>query len=487
MDDNQAFSYSRLNGSLIRSNRMVPYIIIGAVMLVWALFYNFLPWYISIFFPIAFFSFVIFLINPEIAVYALTFMVPIFGNRLGFYFDFTHIGLKSSKTIPLFLLFLAAGAAALFVRRASKYEAGNPFSNPLPVLASAFLLIYALFSLEWAPYYYYGRVVTFFILLNFVLYYFVCSLINNETMHRRIMISFILSGVVIAVLTILSFYQIPKKTFYFKYFTDSVTFIFNNLTEVKYRGHALGHPNHTSLTLNLATFAAFGLLLYENSKKMRVFLISSIMVMIFANILTGSKGGVGSFLLALIFLAVCSSVSRKHLWKNIIVWFLIIVGLLLLSFTYTSSRRTPRLMKVSYRGETVSLKTRIEMWKAGKTELQRKHLMLIGLGPGGFEKTTEYPHAHNHILSFYFDFGIPGLLFALFLYLSFAVISLKFLKSHWVQTNYLQVMCIALISGMIAIAIHGTVDHYYAKSVIWLFLAFTAATYKLLKNQESNA
>lgn len=460
-----------------------PYLITGAILFFWAVICAYFPWYQSLLLLITFFSGVILLIRPEAAAYILALMVPLFGNRLAFYFDFAEIGVRTSKAVPFYLIFLVLGIISLYFRKTSGLVEKKPFRNPLPFTAALLFVLYAYISLSWAPYYNYARVGFFFVIMNFAIYYFVSSVVREESSHRRFMVSWIIGGIIISVLTLLSFDNIPEKDFFTKRISSWATFIFNTTTEIKYRGHGIGHPNNTSLTLNMAFFISLGLFIAEKKLSRRILIGSAGLFILFADLLTASKGGIGSLLLGFYFFCVFSSVIKKKRIKLLVAAHVIVVLLLSFSILYTSFERTPRLLKTSYRGQTVSLDNRFDMWSAGLAQLKRKNLELTGLAPGGFERATEYPHAHSHIFSFYFDLGLAGALFALILYAGFFLAIRKFIKNNRTQDSYSRIMSLALIAGLVSAAIHGTIDHNYLKSVVWLFLASAAATLRLMENE----
>ena len=458
------------------------YLIAGVILFLWAVVCAYFPWYQSLIMLIAFLSGVLILVRPEIAVYLMAILVPLFGNRLGFYFDFTQIGLKTSKTIPFYQLFLLFGVVSIYFRKTSCLEERRSFSNPLPFTAALLFGFYAFLSLSWAPFQNYSKVVFYFVVMNFAIYYLVPSVVSNERIHRRLMVFWVIAGIVISVLTVLSYDNIPEKEFFAKRVASWATFIFNTTTEIKYRGHGIGHPNNTSLTLNMAFFITLGLFIADKSVRRRILLGAAGLFILFADLLTASKGGIGSLLLAFYFFCIFSSTIRKKTFKYLVAAHVVVVLLLSLSILYTATNRTPRLLKTSYRGQTVSLDNRYEIWNAGLDQMKRRNLLLKGLGPGGFERSTEYPHAHSHIFSFFFDYGIAGLLFVVVFYVSFLVFYWKFIQKNRVQESYSQIMSLAFIAGTVAVVIHGTIDHNDVKSVIRLVFAMAVATIRLHNN-----
>ncbi|MBI5492876.1 MAG: O-antigen ligase family protein [Deltaproteobacteria bacterium] len=468
-------------GRSIFSARVSPvrWVILASLLLIWAALFLYSRWYVSLPLMVVLFSSVIFLVRPEAAAYLMVFLVPTFFNYVGFYLNESNIGVRTNKIFPLFMVFLIPGALALLLKKLSRLHEGIKGGYFLGA-ASVLLVIYAAVSLSWAPSLDYGLVSLVIIMLNMVLCYFIIGLVNSETLHRRLMLCWVLAGVITAALVSLSIFDIPREEFFYRKVADLLTFIYNNSTKVKVRGHALGHPNAASTILNMAMSVNVGLLLFEKEKLIRRLLWASLMFMLFANFLTMSKAGIGSMIIVgCVFLVVYARL-RKRIIRNAILGIAAIVLVFVLSLIYTQEKRTPRLLNVSYRGQVISLDDRFKMWRAGLAQMKLRGDKVKGLGPGGFDYTTGYPHSHNLFLSFFFDFGAVGLVYASVLFLAFGKkIVTCFIRNFREQTTYLQVMTIAFSGGLLALGIHSTVDQYYFKSVIWLFFGLAVSTFNL--------
>jgi O-antigen ligase len=431
----------------------------------------------------------VFFIRPQWAAYVLVLLVPLLANYVGFYYEPTGIGTLSSKPIPVFAPVLIFAFTGLLFRKAARLPVGVvPVSSwTVPMLL---ITIYAYASLLlWAPYYEYGAVTLLIIVVNFVLYYYFVA-VTSESIHRRLMTCWVMAGVITSVMAILSFYQIPAQLFYSRDITESVVFTYINFTRFLFRGHALGHPNVAALVLNLTICVNVGLLLTEKSRTKAVFLWVSMALLIFGNFLTLSKAGLGSFMVMTVFLIFVLARLRERFFINMTKVMLGVALVFSLSFIYyqnaISKDRPFRLLSLSTRsgGEVTSLRHRIEMWKAGYAQMERRKLLTLGLGPGGFEKTTRYPHAHNMYFSLFFDLGVPGVMFGIFILISLGrhiwhAIGKYFRR----QTSYLEVMSLCLIGGLLSLAMQSTVDEYYYKHVAWIFLALAMSTFALARGE----
>lgn len=429
----------------------------------------------------------IFLLKPEWAAYILIFLVPILSNYVGFYFVSTGIGAKSTKTMPMFTIFLILGMIGLVVKKSARLHESIPLigSWAIPI---CFLVVYAYISLLWAPYTAFGHATLLIIIINFILCFYFIKVITDESMHKRLMICWVCVGVITSGLTILSLYNIPLKMFYSYKISDSIIFIYNNTTKFLYRGHAYGHPNVASTILNMTTCVTIGLLLTEKTRWKLIILWGALIIILFGNLLTLSKAGLGSLVVMLLFLMVMVSKLRKKLFINTVKMVIGVSLIFLFSFVYyqnTISRNRPfRLFTLSApsSNEIASLQHRIEFWKKGWAQMDRRNLILLGLGPGGFEKTTHIPHSHNLYFSFFFDLGVAGVIFELIILAVLIRYIWVFLRKYYKQQNsYLQIMSMSFIGGIVALAIHSTVDQYYYKSIIWLFMALAIITFSLMK------
>lgn len=307
-------------------------------------------------------------------------------------------------------------------------------------------------------------------------------MIYNEEIHRKFMWSWVFSGIISALLTILSITYVPNVVVNEK-IIDLINFIFiysAKLHDIKSRGFALGHPNYTSLVLNLSICVTIGLILFEERLSKKIFLIISVGFMIFANFLTTSKGGGVAFFLMCYFLLFFSSISRKRFYWNISFFTILCLVLFILALRYIHETKTPRLANI---GHEVSIKARFEIWASGIKYMKQNFLVFSGLGPGGFEYYTKFSHSHNIYLSFFFDYGLAGVLFLITVILIILKLIWDIRSSIFKQHTYLQTMSLAFCAGWLAIGIHGLVESFYNNHALWLFLALTISTLQLAKTE----
>lgn len=438
-----------------------------------------LPWYVYFgvlsTFVICFFFF----LKLEWGGYFLLVVVPILANYIGFFINFPE--LTYSSVIPLFAPFLFASFFYLGVYKAAKLKIPKSGKNPLTIPIAIFF-IYSIFSILWGPRFGWSLMAISLLFINTLLFSFTSKMVFSEESHRRFMWAWIISGIFSATLTVLSIPLTPNIIFNEK-FVDLINFFFvynTKMHDIKSRGFAIGHPNYTALILNISICVSLGFILIEQHLFKKIFLCISTSFMIFANFLTMSKGGGGAFLAMCYFLLSFSSISRRRLFRNMVVFTILCFFLFILALKYIHETKTPRLANI---GHEVSIMTRFEIWSAGLRYMKQHFLVFSGLGPGGFEYYTKFSHSHNIYLSFFFDYGLAGVLFLITVILIILKLLWDIRSSIFKQHTYLQTMSLAFCAGWLAIGIHGLVESSYNNHALWLFLALTISTFQLAKTE----
>lgn len=437
------------------------------------LFCTLIPWYYLAAIALFILGSAYFFVKYRAGMYVLILYIIIFGNYVGLELNTQGLSLRNLIPLyaPIYFSLLAAFISNKVAEKKKVFKSWNPLNIPIVILFfySLFTVIFSVSN--------YRLIVWFLLTLNLAIYYFILVVVDEETFHRNLMWCWIFAGNILSILVIISIFFKPKITFDFRIF-KWLDFVLNYNPHVQIRGYAIGHPNQTSLLLNLTSCIIFGMFFSTEKILKKRFLIASFLLCIFANLLTMSKAGMGSFWAMVHFLILFYGVLRKHLIRNIIIFNLVVICLFILSVLF-SQQTSPRLLKVSERGgyET-SAGSRLTIWNEGFKALKEHNLTLFGLGVGGFDLYTKFPHAHNLYLSFFFDFGLVGilciLLIMLILFNEFILRELNGILFY--QSGYFDNMSVAFIGGLIAIAIHSLVDHAYFKGVLWLFLGFAIST-----------
>ncbi len=452
-----------------------------------------LPWYVSLsLLIVSLIVWTLILIRPEFGAYFLLIYVPVFSHFIGICLNVN--GNIINKGLPFFIVILVIGLISIGIRKATKLHKDSTTKNPLSI-PLIILIAYGMLTLLWAPSLGYNLIVFSLLTANVLMFYFFTAVIENEKLHRQFMWCWVFSGIIIAILTVLSISYNPqiaigkpilnigsyKAIFFFDYPSWKAWRL------DQYRGHAIGHPNSTSLSLNLAICVTAGLLLVEKVKFKKIFLTVALLLMVFADFLTMSRAGIGSFLIMGYVIIFFSSALRKKIVVYSII-FAICFGLMFVgSVIYSKKAAAPGLLKAAKKEDIVSLENRFVIWQKGLSVMEKKSFLISGLGVGNFAYYTKYPHSHNLYLSFFFDFGLVGIIFLIIILLIFIKLVKDIFKVIYIQRTYFHTMSLVFFAGMLAIGIHSLVDFYYNKDSIWLFLALFISTLKLTKDELGTA
>jgi hypothetical protein len=254
----------------------------------------------------------------------------------------------------------------------------------------------------------------------------------------------------------------------------------------RYRGYSFELTNFASRTLNITASLIIGKLLFLSNKKENYFLFFLLFVTVFANCLTSSKGGLGAFLVMMFFIILFSTRLNKYPIRNSLFFLFGFISIFILSGVFVSTfGEAFHVTTIDTSESNVSLSTRLEYWKAGFNALSRENSFITGLGLGGYEyfsKSTVWPH--NIYFSFFFDFGLAGIMFLLSIFSIIIKYCFK-IKLFIYQKTYHQHMALSLFGGLIAIGVHGLVEFYYNQSIFWVYLAILFATFKFAANESS--
>lgn len=418
-----------------------------------------------------------FFIQYKIGIYLLIPLITVVWNFAGVYVDIADIPshiFELRYAIPLYTPLYFFMMATFIVRKCADLEPKLETKNPLtiPILL---LFFYITSNIIISPTTYHF-INWFFLCLNISVYYFIINIVKNEAFHRRLMWFWVLSGFLVTVLVIIKVLINPDPSIKYRYLyrlTDNINLIciYPNWYE---RGHSTGSPAYTSLLLNMTSSIVLGLFIYETNRYVKILLFILLGFYMFANVLTMAKAGIVSMWIMMHFFILCSSALRKKIIRNAVFLNFMIIVFILLSFLFTKEQRI-------FNTHGKSIGGRFDIWESGFAAMEKKSLILSGLGLGGYEDATIYPHAHNIYLSFFFDFGIIGVvcivLIMLVLFREFFLNeSRRILLS---QKNYYEIMSLAFLSGIIAVGLHGIMEYSYLHTIIWLFLGFAISTLQL--------
>ena len=450
---------------------------------VWSLLCVILPYYFVLSLLAFFVILLLILIKFKWGVYFLAFLVPIVSNYIGFSTEVSYIFKSGFKffnycdSVPFFMLISLPTIFSLALNRIARLR--NYFArSPLNILF-LILLCWLFLLLLYSPNISYSIVVFFNFAINILLFYLMVYSIDEESFHRKLIWCWIFTGLIIASIAFASCY------FVFEYvhkidLWGGVSFISFIETHIVGRAQGLGHPNETSLLLNLFICITMGMMLCEKNKIKKGICGTILLFLIFANFLTMSKSGMLAFLIMIHFLLVSISALRMHFFRNLVLFNTVWIILFCLGIIFIGDTKTPRLIAGGSSSE-LGLDLRLKMWKEGVSNLIN-NTAGIGLGPGGFRyyTKTHMPYPHSLYVSILCDFGFVGLL--LFL-LAILVMAYNYFKMLRFQETYLQIMFLCCCGGLLALGVHGLVDSTYLASYIWFFLGLSTATFHLAQKE----
>lgn len=423
----------------------------------------------------------LFAVKPEWGLYFLIFSVPLVGNRIGF--TYRELWNPRMNVVPLFLFLLAGNILLVAMLKAAKIRRPSTLRNPLRVPIIIFLY-YSMLTIFWTPDVWSSVTEFVFFSSNIVLFFFIVSMITQEDIHRNCVYWFLASTVVASVLTIFAILVHPNIQIEERVWGPWLFNVFWD-PKVRIRGYAIEQPNFTSLELNLGISAVIGMFFAIKATPRKFLLGLFLGLFWFSNCLTTSKGGLGAMLfMGYFFLAAYFSL-RKRFFTHLCVLMVAFILMWIISMKFVSlageALRSDILAQST--SDSVSIQTRLQMWKEGFQAIARTQRELTGLGLGGFQYYTQRSWAHNLWFSFYFDFGVVGLGFLCGTLLIIGKLCYAMKRIFVQQTTYFQNMSIAFCGGLIAIGVHSVVDFYHSLSMLWVYLALMIATLNLTRRE----
>lgn len=415
------------------------------------------------------------LIKPAWGIYLLVFSVPLLGGQLGLInSDYEW---ARNQIIPVFSFVTLAGLFFVLLLKTVKENREDMLAVPLVLPISA-MLVYAALTLYFCPNREFSVIVFLILFMNILLYYYITFLITDFSVHKACMVIFLIAGLVGVAFTVYSIIYHPRYTvthdlwdpFQLKFLWDP---------KVRLRGYAFEQPNFTALMLNLASSVAIGFMLVARQVLKKYLLANLYLLLLFAICLTSSKGALGAHIVMVLFIIFFNSrLSLVRIVMPSVVFLAILILVWIATIEFVSIFDEPRHM--NFTESDFSLETRLTMWKEGLNALlEDKKGFLVGLGIGGFSYSTQNLWAHNLLFSFYFDFGIFGVIFLGSIFWVIFRMLYYLRRFFFAQQTYYQKMSLALCGGLVAISVHSLVDFQYNLSILWLFLAFLLATLRL--------
>ena len=410
-------------------------------------------------------------------IYFLAFIVPFAADHIGLHVKSTWSN-KMADIIPVFTIISPVILIGLIFQKLTGLH--NWRVNNLIIRLLFLFLCWAAITLFWAFNFEHNLLQLFILTNNFLIFYLLLNSIDNVNFQKNLMWCWIMFGV-LAMVGVFVAALFDFKKIYSIEIGEWLTFKFI-LFGCPNRPLSVANPNETSFILNLTTCVAIGMLLTEDSFNKKVLLFMIVILMIFANIITLSKGGLFGMLAMLYFLLFFIQKFRRNLVRNFILMHLLLILFLVFQITTTLESLPPRLVSST---ESSSLKSRIkDFYKPCMKRLMESNLFK-GMGVGTAKdyltpKAGGAPHAHSIYFSTLFDFGIVGFAIASVIFIIFLKDFLNILK--FPQTK-LHVMFLCCCGGLVAIFVHGAIDFEYNTPEIWFFFGLTVVTLNLAKHE----
>ncbi len=368
----------------------------------------------------------------------------------------------------------------------------NPLRFPLLLLSG-----YAAATVFWAESQPHSLFQLLILLANVLLFNLTVALINDEARFRRALWLWTLSVGFQGAFALASFFfdsdlitqKIPPDLVLGFHFFGSF------LQPSGWPQVASGLQDHheTSLLMNMTFPAALGLLLTSTSRFRQTLLGGLLFLLLFVTLRTESRAGFGALLLMGAVMLLLLKPLRGRLLRLLPLFALLIIT------TYTAQqvvvsliigkKFTPRLFSLGIKavesGDAID--PEIENKKHSRKRLWlnsfRKYseVPLQGFGVGNLKKEMQAPHAHSIFFSTWFDFGLVGLFFMLWLTVYYAR---NLLPPLIAQRSRQQLVVSAMSGGLLVICLQGLVDFEYNTPSIWVYFALMTAALNLVAAEQ---
>jgi O-antigen ligase len=413
-------------------------------------------------FTVLFFLFAVFFVRPAWGLLMIVLFMPVKTIM----FTVKSPVRSSPDIIHLYFIpiFFMAGILLLhYLSRARKDYPGNALT---PLVAAIFG--WAVISLFWTDDMNHG--------INTLLSLTECALViplfgyflkDRDALKKLLIFSFVV-GLLLSAATTLSYWYDSRESI--ELFQD-VTFKYG-LNKEQDRPGGLAPANHTANILALFIMLSVALFYWVTSAWARAFIAAACLFALFNIFFTGSKGGVGSVVLGLLFLILSSRPLRKR-WIS---WTLAVGAAAFLAMVSTSLVTGEGILQqrtiASAAVASISFSTRLEFWKIGLEYLW--DTFGFGAGIGGFARLVDpWPAAHSLYFSVLFDLGVIG--FLLFGWLFFRL--LLFLRASFraCRDDEVRFTAQCLAAYLVVFLVHGIVDFDYVYFPAWMMASFLMA------------
>lgn len=251
-------------------------------------------------------------------------------------------------------------------------------------------------------------------------------------------------------------------------------------TEAQFSGSLAWHNQMAALLLLLIPISA-NLLFLSTNRYIRLSLLFVIVASIIGIILTRSRGGWVSLIAVSLLLPLFLKKTKKN-WKIVAVAIVIILGFtfLISNPTQTINRLQSIISEISPQSRSVSGNLRLSVIR-NSFEITLS-APIFGIGPGAFgsvyHKFQDEPwlyarYAHNQLLNYAAEIGVPGALIFISLLLLAIKLGVRNRKKLLDQKDH--PLIAGVVVALFAITLHSLIDVDFSRvalfSLFWIFLA----------------
>jgi putative inorganic carbon (HCO3(-)) transporter len=376
--------------------------------------------------------------------------------------SFGSTSIRISEAI--FIIIAFAWALHLLTRKRIVIQRTG-FDLPLIIL-----FLWMLFSFLWSPDTTSALVQTIRVFFGILLFYLSFQITHTEKRIHHAINTWVITGFLIATVAIFEFIHFGLPYLVRSY--SRATTIFTP----RLRSAAFLSPTLLASYLNLCLFLSVGILIHTETKRKKIIIGATILVLLCALIFTFSRGGWAGFLFGFLFV-----IYKLKAFKSVIAIALIfMLAALFLGGGILIDVLVERVSSFADPEEDIAYQERMVLWSATKKIILEHPILGVGIGSSpeyydrlSFAYPSKYRYTHNLYLNIVAELGIIGFgLFLWFLAGIFRSYRLFFKRKGDAQGKKLMFIFAA---GLIAYAVHGLLHFHLAERHIWAFLGIGMA------------
>jgi hypothetical protein len=214
-------------------------------------------------------------------------------------------------------------------------------------------------------------------------------------------------------------------------------------------------------------------LIWVKERREKIIYAVATSFLITCQLLTNSKGGIGSLVVGLyLALLINPFIKKKKLTWYFIITSLLIVGFMLNFIILGEAGRVAKSLAGGSKIAAGSLTSRLEIWEIGFREFYKT--LGLGFGAGSSALIIEkLPHAHSFFFSALFDLGLIG--FAFFISIILRIILELYRQISLTESMFLKNLLSCLFGALIAAMVQGLTISEYVFNFFWIIIGLIVA------------